>query len=327
MQNTVVRGAEISRSYADAIPPADKMLNGLENRSNKHRLDWRWKQAKDYSDQDKLGYKPNFSREDDALVVQYIKPYIYKYGPGPTKTDIEESFTGVVTEPELKALHWANKLRTSPESTTLRYMLEAFLCSEATIEEISEQLLIPPANIWWYRKSFLDVEGILDNPCRMTADLLFSSRNVIPKVEDFFWKAVAWKHGLGSAGLKQLVHPTFGLSPAALKLLRDIIEHKMATDTVQALHTRSINSYNENLVIDQFQRNIEISSKGGSEEGSGSSKEVGMLEFLGQFASHIGVAKHTTEFKGYEGLIGYEPEGNIFEQRRKAAAGLEGEKE
>ncbi|HDL86745.1 MAG TPA: hypothetical protein ENH11_10580 [Candidatus Acetothermia bacterium] len=297
-----------------------------KDRSTHNRPDWRWRQAKHILDRTK-GKDPKkykIVRTDDYQTVNTILPFLAEY------EKCARSLEGMrKLREEHPGLLWAAETNRDGKISEIRWIVEALICGDVSHQYIADSIMVPVNHVWWYEHAFFDVRDILDNPMLMRAEILSRLRLDETRVEDFLWKSIAWKHGLGPEGLRRLLHPSFGLSPETVVLFKLLIEQKMAIDTIYALETRKINSFNNNLVIDQFQRAVETGNDDddiGGTGGSGDEVNTMLNAFLGTMSQHVRIAKYNTEFHGAEGAdVEGVPGSELFEQRREANAAAEAE--
>lgn len=290
---------------------------GLLDASEVTTKDWRWERAKFIYDRLKTPADYKVRRSDDPIFVRSVLPFYFEY---------QDATNDVNLLMDLRRRHpamvWARELKRDYKIQA--WLLEALVCADVPDEDIARELVITPAHVWWYEKMFFDVRAFLDYPNWMITKVFAPAKMGRIKIEDYFWKAIAWKHGLGEEGLQSLINPVGGMSPELSNLLIEVIRKKMLLDTAVALESRSINSFNENFAIDQFQKALETPDNDGP--GGGTPMEKHLSVFLDCFARNMRVAPLDSEFNGIEGLSdGEAPPVNLFDDRRKQAAREEAE--
>jgi len=303
------------RDIFDYIPPTPVRDEDFVDRSERSTPDWRWKYVDKYH---RLKSPIPRTRKSDPLIVNSIYPFMVDYN------DKKDSAKGLEeVKAEYPELTWAVETFDNNDSSSIRWFIEAYICADMSAHAIANIMFIPAEYIWWYEKTFFDVREILDNPERMETEIFIKKSYAEDKIVDFLWKAIAWKHGLGVEGLRCISRTLGDSSPEVVGAIRNIIEKKLATDTVMALRGRKINTFNENLVIDQFQRAVE--SKVHSEEDEfRNTADSGMKDFLFHLSNHVGIADLDGNFNGIEGaVIGEEPGENMFRNRLIENAKLE----
>jgi len=310
----IVRGPspdfQSRKSSRDLMPPKPDPVGA--RKTDSRRPAWRWERA-ELAYQQLGGNTSRYPtrRTDDPLFIQFVLPFCELH------TKAINNYEKLL---ELKHEHpgmvWAKDVVRDRKDNLKRWMIEASLCAGLSAAEIAEEQDVPEDHIFWYEKMFFDIRSIIDNPTLMMTGVFAPALTNQARVEDFLWKSVAWKHGLGMEGLRELVDPTEGFTDQTTNMLKRIIEKKMATDTVLALQTRQVNSFNNNLIIDQFQRAVEAQKDG--DVGNTSSKLEGTM---GVFIEHMTDAMHvaplTIDFNGVEGSKVLDaPGSDIFTKRR-----------
>lgn len=293
---------------------ADTLEPRTEGKEQALLPQWRWDRAEHALQH--LGQARRYTPRrgfDCPIFIQQVLPFCEAQRDARAYEDL------LKLEQRYPAALWAKRTYCDHTEEITRWIVEALVCAGASEEEIGLQLGVPTAYIWWYEKMFFDVREYIDHPTAMIRRVFRHSSLKAPKVEDFLWKSIAWKHGLGVEGLQQLINPISQLSNDTLALFRNIITKRMLLDTVLAQSVRQIGNFNSNFVIDQFQRMLE-KGKDEDEVGSTSPLEAGMRTFLEYYAHHLGVAKFETEFRGVEMAAEDTPGSELYRQRREQKA-------
>jgi len=303
------------------VPPK----NNVDDNKNASKCpSWRWDRAKRIVAQypkDDLGnngiHKFRHSRSEDYNLINGVLPFCEEH----TYRDKRNDFCSMLMlEEEFPPQMWALETYRNSEININRWIVEALICADLPGPVIAKKLIVPNDFIWWYEKMFFDVRAYLDSPEVMWTIILGSGLKAI-RSEDYLWKSVGWKHGLGPESLLELISPASAVSNDTAGMIHGLIQKKMITQTADAVHSRKVNQYNENFVIDQYHKSVELATQVEGGEGSNEgSSEAGLLAFVKHLSDGIGLASYETEFKGAETTSIDAPSSNIFDKRRKENA-------
>jgi hypothetical protein len=224
-------------------------------------LDWRWHMSQEiFSNITVLNeYRPDANHDQN---IQPIVEFAFH---------LDNSSDDIASENELAQrfpdMVWAYKTWSSQEARFDRFALEALLCSGATAEEIAEHLVTLPTCVVAYEKMFYDVRPYLDEASWMYSHVFRdpTTDGSAIEFEDIFWKLFGWKHMFGKAGALCLIHYAAPMADDVENCIRSLNRKQFGFHALVALFQLQPNRFNEQAVLEQYQKLIEIEEDTGSE--------------------------------------------------------------
>ena len=298
----------------DLIPPSTPNRKRILYDSS--TPDWRWTEAdKIYqSISNPSEYQPG--RDADPLIVKDILPFIWHLQTS-TSTLVSEQNT----RDKFPDLWWAHRLMKKQGVSPL--FIQAGAIAGVPVEAIAQEMCAYPEQIWWYEKMFYDVRAFVDNPRWVALNVFHPALQRIGPlhVEDFLWKIIAWNPDLGWEDFLTIINPMDKLSTNARARIIDMLDRKILTDTLLAVFSRTPNRFNENFIVDQYLKILEIEKDQGP-GGGDQQKDNNLLGLMQSIQSSFHMASIDTTFDGVEPRAHTELV-SVFNKRRQLAAEAE----
>jgi len=140
----------------------------------------------------------------DALVEDKLIPFALE-----VERYEQEKGEGAANE-RWPGLYWAyrqyNK-RHVPELAGVPDMIEAYLMTGMSPEEIANETLVHLEHIWWYEKAFFDARAFLDHATWIMPYVFYPRLHakVTARTSDVLWKLISWKNTCGVPGLRAVI--------------------------------------------------------------------------------------------------------------------------
>ena len=194
-------------------------------------------------------------RQHDVLLVKHVVPFLHAY-----QQRGNDYFRAQKVREQWPELVWAYSVYNDQTNKMQRYFLEALVLGGAPEVAIAKMICVPEVNIWWYEKVFFDVRNELDKGEWVPLYVLFPILQQIDKwhVQNFLWKVLCWNEAVSWTQFVELVH--YGnKTPECCRLaILNLLNLKMMTDTFAAVAARTPNRFNENFIMDQYLKIIEL---------------------------------------------------------------------
>lgn len=277
---------------SDTIPPATPgrraMVYDLDG------PDWRWQETDKIFQRisNPADYTPG--RNSDPLIATRLLSFVWHLK---TATD---TFKGEDrAREEYPDQWWA--LRVYLEEPIVGHFLQAAALANAPVEEIADKLGVAAEQVWWYERMFFDVRHKLDKEVWITLKVLYPSiQRMGPlHVSDFLWKALGWCKALGWEHLLNIINPMGSTTPEARARALDMLDRKILEDTLMAVFSRIPNRYNENFIMDQYLKILEIEKGGGRTPGE-IQRDNNLTALMQTVQQSFHMASVETNFNGVE---------------------------
>lgn len=251
---------------------------------------WRWTAAKRIKEN--TSHPDDFQprRSHDALVVNHVYPFLYDYD-SKTRTmagedEVKEKWPG---------LAWAHDIYRN--GGIYENYIQAMLLGGAPLAEIAKCLVVTENQVWWYAKVWFDVEPYRADKYWVWVNVLEQSLHHIGKahVEDFLWKAMAYEQGW------EIFQGSFGfgmqLTPEWRGTMLNALNRKVIQDTLLTVIRREPNSYNEQFIVDQYLKLVELDVQQGPRD---EKKEQNIKVLMDMISNSFEMAKLGSMDSGVE---------------------------
>lgn len=256
-KNISSRGDGVNSSCGTELLTPSEVGDKLILLRRQVRPNWRWDSAGTVHQN--YGHYSDYVRRpgDDDFFIKRVLPFYFT-----NANESKNSKARIQLEKKFPDLFWALSLYL--EESWDKWTLEALVCGDYPVEKIAELLFTEVSCIEAYEKMFYDIRDRIDNKVYMFSNVFRNSfmANGAMYYPDMLWKVLAWKHSCGPEVFLEVVDYTKAPPPQAQAAITTSINNKMILDTWTAVWNRRINGFNENFVVDQYQRLLELEQNG-----------------------------------------------------------------
>lgn len=276
--------------------------------------DWRWRETEKIynSISSPEDYRP--LRGSDPLIAKQLVPFVWSY-----KTATRNLTESTRTRRRYPDQWWA--FHTHTEEKITAYFVQAAILARAPVEEIARHLSVYPEQVWWYEKMFFDVRAFADNETWVVLNIFFPALQRFGplSVQDFLWKGLAWGREIDWPTFLQAINPLESPNDEIQRRIVKMIESKMLADTLLAVFKRTPNSYNENFIVDQYLKTVEIDKVSGS---TTAERDNNLMVFMQTIKDSFHMASIDRKFKGVESRA-HEDLVHVYQERSRQVADAE----
>lgn len=279
--------------------------------------EWRWLEA------DKiLQFISNPSefdpgRDIDPLLVENVLPFNWHLN------SYTNTFKGAQKVKErFPDQWWAHDVWTRRD--VVSYFLQAAALTGTSVEQIANEVLAYPEQVWWYEKMFFDVRPYLND---RTWIYLHVFQPAVMRfgplhTQDFLWKALAYDGNIDWRTMLEVANPMGAYPDDAKHRVLAMLDRKILKDTLLAVFGRIPNRYNENYIVDQYIKMLEI--EGGGEFGGGGDrdKEDNLMTLMSVIQNSFRMADLDNTFDGVEKRA-HEKLVEVYQERKRLVAEAE----
>jgi hypothetical protein len=256
--------------------------------------DWRWREADKIfnSISNPSDYKPG--RDADPLIAANIVPFVWHMKTGSSGYAAAQNMR--MRYPDL---WWAHNV--SKESPIKEYFMQAAIMAGVPTGDIADKLCVYDEQVWWYEKTFFDVRDFLQDDVWVISSVLYPSLQRMGPlhIQDFMWKALAWRSGLDWETFLHLINPVEPLAGEARMHVLGMLDRKIIEDTLLAVFSRVPNRFNENFIVDQYLKILEIDKDADTSSGD-RQKDSNLLVLMKTIQNSFHMASIDHDFDGVE---------------------------
>lgn len=298
----------------EMLPPAVLAETILQNKQDPQ---WRWKAATRIKENTSHPSDFHPRRTHDPLVVHTIYPFLYEYDmKGRTLSGEDE------VRAKYPGLLWAHDVYRN--GGTLEHYLQAMLLGGAECDDIGSFIATTSNQVWWYEKTYFDVRQYLADRDWVWIHVLEGSLHGLDlHIENFLWKAISYTQGW------KVFRDCFGfaapLTPEWRTAMLGALNRKILQDTLLAVMRREPRGFNENFIVDQYLKMIELETQQGPRD---EKKEQNIKVLMEVISNSFEMAKVDAK------VVGVEPRASeelvkVYQERAKSikATTMEREKD
>lgn len=227
----------------ELIPP--KRIRQLDD-PRRRKPGWRMNLAVEFAKHSETVV--DHDRCDDPLVMETLVPFQRALNGVMKRHQYSRSLSETYPGP-----YWAHMVR--HDTIGDRFIVEAYICADASIEDIAAKLDVDPESVWWYEHMYFDVRRHLDNSTWMHTYVFHPAFQTM-NCADGVWKAIAWKNALGVHGLEAIANIAEGGSPQADAWLSRTQQMKQVQDVVELFLGSKYTRFDRNNALMGYQSHL-----------------------------------------------------------------------